>query len=189
MTGDFNGFIVIGALWFVLTLITRAKGKLPRPGQPGTPDYPRPTPLPSRPDPTQQEGIRLQRVLGDLRRALEEAAQTASPSDAPFAGRESRTPIESLERRPEIRKLEGEGEREAVDFDDEAAGIEALRIQAAAERNEGRRPGAKQPVPKVRQEPADNTRTPGYSARQLRDAVVWREILDPPLALRNEREG
>jgi hypothetical protein len=187
MTGDINGFIVIGALWFVLTLITRAKGKLPRPGQPGTPDYPRPTPLPSRPDPTQQEGIRLQRVLGDLRRALEEAAQTASPSDAPVAGGEPRNRIESLERGREIRSLERE--REAVDFDDEAAGVEAQRIQAAAERNEGRKPGAKQPTATVRQEPADNTRTPGYSAKQLRDAVVWREILDPPLALRNEREG
>ena len=84
MTGEINGFLVIGALWFVLTLITRAKGSI-RPRQPGPPSYPRPTPLPSRPDPTQQEGIRLQRVLGDLRRALEEAAQAGSPSGEPMA--------------------------------------------------------------------------------------------------------
>ncbi|MFL5459439.1 MAG: hypothetical protein ACJ8AY_02045 [Gemmatimonadales bacterium] len=185
MTGEINGFLVIGALWFVLTLITRAKGSA-RPRQPGPSSYPRPTPLPSQPDPTQQEGFRLQMVLGDLRRALEEAAQAASPSGAPAAERKPRRRIESLE--PEIRNLEGEGEREAVDFDDEAAGIEARRIQAAVERDEGRKSGAKQAAAKVRQEPADNTRTPGYSARQLRDAVVWREILGPPLALRNERE-
>src|SRR3954470_6402780 len=104
MTGEFNGFLVIGALWFVLTLITRVKGSL-RPRQPGPSSYPRPTPLPSRADPTQQEGFRLQMVLGDLRRALEEAAQTASPSDAPVAGAEPRDRIDSLGRGREIRSL------------------------------------------------------------------------------------
>jgi len=180
MTGEFNGFLVIGALWFVLTLITRAKGKLSRSPQPGPPTYPRPTPLPPRPDPTQQEGLRLQTVLGDLRRALEEAAQASAPSGEPRS--------ESLEMDPEDRSLEGEREREPVDLDDEAAGIEAQRIQAAAARNAGRKSEAKQPAAPV-QQPADHTSARGYSARQLRDAMVWREILDPPLSLRKEREG
>ncbi len=184
MTGDINGFLVIGALWFVLTLITKAKGSI-RSRQPGPPSYPRPTPLPSRQDPTQQEGIRLQRVLGDLRRALEEAAQAGAPSGETMP--RPRQAGESLEL-SEVQSLEGEGEREPVDLDDEAAGIEARRIQAAADRNAGRKPEAKQPAPLVRQEPADHTSAPRYSARQLREAVVWREILDPPLALRNERE-
>ena len=185
MTGDINGFLVIGALWFVLTLITKAKGSI-RSRQPGPPSYPRPTPLPSRQDPTQQEGVRLQMVLGELRRALEEAAQAGSPSGETMA--RPRQAGESLEL-SEVQSLEGEGEREPVDLDDEAAGIEARRIQAAADRNAGRKPEAKQPAPLVRQEPADHTSAPRYSARQLREAVVWREILDPPLALRNEREG
>ncbi len=185
MTGDINGFLVIGALWFVLTLITKAKGSI-RSRQPGPPSYPRPTPLPSRQDPTQQEGVRLQMVLGELRRALEEAAQAGSPSGETRA--RPRQAGESLEL-SEVQSLEGEGEREPVDLDDEAAGIEARRIQAAADRNAGRKPEAKQPAPLVRQEPADHTSAPRYSARQLREAVVWREILDPPLALRNEREG
>ncbi|HSJ76079.1 MAG TPA: hypothetical protein VK899_07860 [Gemmatimonadales bacterium] len=183
MTGDINGFLVIGALWFVLTLITRAKGST-RPRRPGPPNYPRPTPLPSRQDPTQQEGVRLQRRLGDLRRALEEAAQASSPSGEPMA-RSRQAGFESLET-SEVRSLEGEGEREPVDLDDEAAGIEARRIQAAAERNAGRKSEAKQPASPVRQEPADHTRTAGYSARQLRDAVVWREILGPPVSTREE---
>jgi hypothetical protein len=186
MTGDINGFLVIGALWFVLTLITKAKGStLPR--RPAPPSYPRPTPLPSRQDPTQQEGVRLQRMLGDLRRALEEAAQAGSPSGETMArprqaGSEAQEPSE-------VRSLEGEGEREPVDLDDEAAGIEARRIQAAADRDAGRKSEAKRPAALVRQEPADHTSAPRYSARQLRDAVVWREILDPPLGLRDEREG
>ena len=185
MTGDINGFLVIGALWFVLTLITKAKGSI-RSRQPGPPSYPRPTPLPSRQDPTQQEGVRLQMVLGELRRALEEAAQAGSPSGETMA--RPRQAGESLDL-SEVQSLEGEGEREPVDLDDEAAGIEARRIQAAADRNAGRKPEAKQPAPLVRQEPADHTSAPRYSARQLREAVVWWEILDPPLALRNEREG
>ncbi len=184
MTGEINGFLVIGALWFVLTLITRAKGSI-RPRQPGPPSYPRPTPLPSRQDPTQQEGVRLQRMLGDLRRALEEAAQTSSPSDEPVA-RPRQARSKSLES-SEVQSLEGE--REPVDLDDEAAGIEARRIQAAIERNAGRKPEAQRPVALVRQEPADHTSAPRYSARQLRDAVVWREILGSPLGLRDEGEG
>jgi hypothetical protein len=184
MTGDINGFLVIGALWFVLTLITRAKGST-RPRRPGPPSYPRPTPLPSRPDPTQQEGVRLQRMLGDLRRALEEAAQASSTADELTTNpRQARS--QSLEAF-EVQSLERE--REPVDLDDEAAGIEARRIQAAIERNAGRKPEGQRPAALVRQEPADHTSVPRYTARQLRDAVVWREILDPPLALRNEREG
>ncbi len=41
---------------------------------------------------------------------------------------------------------------------------------------------------RIRQEPADKTATKGYTARQLRDAVVWREILGPPVSLRGEGE-
>jgi hypothetical protein len=125
-------------------------------------------------------------MLGDLRRALEEAAQTSSTADEPVA-RPRQARSKSLEP-SEIRSLEGE--REPVDLDDEAAGIEAQRIQAAIERNAGRKPEAKQPTAaSIGQEPADHTSAPRYTARQLRDAVVWREILDPPLGLRNEREG
>ena len=125
-------------------------------------------------------------VLGELRRALEEAAQAGSPSGDTMA--RPRQAGESLEL-SEVQSLEGEGEREPVDLDDEAAGIEARRIQAAADRNAGRKSETKRPAALVRQEPADHTSAPRYSARQLRDAVVWREILDPPLGLRNEREG
>ena len=193
MTGELNGFLIIGALWFLLTLITRAKGKSSRPRQPGPSGYPGPKPLPSQPDPTQQEGFRLQMVLGELRRALEEAAQTASPSDGPVARREQWQPAESLEGGAEVRSLEGEvrrEERQVVDRDDEAAGIEAGRIQAAEARDAGRSGQRKgKPAEVLQPAPADHTATRRYTPQQLRDAVVWREILDPPLALRNEREG
>ena len=171
MTGDINGFLVIGALWFVLTLITRAKGSI-RPRQPGPSSYPRPTPLPSRQDPTQQEGVRLQMVLGELRRALEVAAQTGSPSGETMA-RPRQSGSESLES-SEVQSLEGEGEREPVDLDDEAVGIEARRIQAAADRNAGRKSEAKRPAALVRQEPADHTSAPRYSARRRSPSILCR---------------
>ena len=34
----------------------------------------------------------------------------------------------------------------------------------------------------IRQEPADHTATRGYTPEELRRAVVWREILGPPVS-------
>ncbi|MBA3344021.1 MAG: hypothetical protein H0T44_01770, partial [Gemmatimonadales bacterium] len=39
---------------------------------------------------------------------------------------------------------------------------------------------------RIRQEPADHTAVRRYSAQQMRDAFVWREILGPPVS---ERPG
>ena len=36
--------------------------------------------------------------------------------------------------------------------------------------------------------PADKTATRGYTLQQLRKAVVWREILGPPVSMRGEGE-
>ena len=38
---------------------------------------------------------------------------------------------------------------------------------------------------RIRQEPADHTATAGFSPQRLRQAVIWREILGPPLGLRD----
>ena len=40
----------------------------------------------------------------------------------------------------------------------------------------------------IRQQPADNTRTRIYTAQQLRDAILWRDILEPPVNLRSESD-
>jgi hypothetical protein len=72
-----------------------------------------------------------------------------------------------------------------VDRDDEAADIEAQRIQAAADRDSA---PAKPHVTidqRVSQQPADHTATGAYSVQQLRDAMIWREILSPPVSLRD----
>jgi hypothetical protein len=75
-----------------------------------------------------------------------------------------------------------------VDLDDEAAEVEAQRIQAAETRNAPRsssvQPAAAQ---QVIQQPADHTATRAYTVQQLRQAMIWREILDPPVSLRDRR--
>jgi hypothetical protein len=76
-----------------------------------------------------------------------------------------------------------------VDRDDEAEGIEARRIQAAAARDVARSPADHTKFDeRIRKEPAEHTAARGYTAKQLRDAMVWREILSPPVSLRREGE-
>ena len=177
MSGDLNGFVVLGVLWFLVSILTRGKLKSPRPPQPLPRRKPPQTSLPTGLDRTQREGVRLEVVLRQLGRALEEAAQTEAPRSEPAE-------VSSLEQ--EVRREV----RQPVDLEDEAITIEARRIEAAVARNTGQAaaPQAK-PEQRPAQQPADHTRAVGYTARQLRDAVVWREILDPPLSLRGERGG
>jgi len=85
-----------------------------------------------------------------------------------------------------------EGERAVVDQDDEAERLEQKRM-AAAEANQRALTDADHEAfeQRIRQEPADKTATRGYTTRQLRQAMVWREILGPPVSLRGDdpREG
>jgi hypothetical protein len=186
---EFNGLLVLAVLWFLLNLITKAGRKSQTPRDPTLPEPVRPRPLPTSPDATQQEGSRLEQMLRQLERSLEEVAQTDHPMRIPLPPAEEVEDRESLEVEPEVRSLEGEVHREArrlVDQDDEAADIETRRIQAAASRD-----AALTKVDhaafdqRIRQEPADHTASRTYTTQQLRDAMVWREILGPPVSLRD----
>jgi hypothetical protein len=96
---------------------------------------------------------------------------------------------ETLEVGPTVESLETEvrrPERARVDQDDEAERVIARRAAAAAARSG--------PVTRadhdafdrrIRQEPADHTAVRALTPQQLRDAVVWREILGPPVSERD----
>jgi len=186
---ELQGLIIFAAVWFIVGLLGKAGKKEQRPPTVPRP-RPRPTPLPHGMDPTQQEGSRLELVLRQVQRALEEAAEQPripAPSrpryEEPEEGR-------SLEVEPEVTSLEGPVSRmgrRLVDQDDEAEQIVAGRLKAAAARD-----AASSPVDhsafdeRIRQQPADHTATRGYSPKQLRDAMIWREILGPPVSLRDE---
>jgi hypothetical protein len=189
---EFNGLILLAALWFLLSLISKAQRK-PQQGQRPRPHEPmRPRPLPTNPDATQVEGSRLELVLRELQRSLEQGS-LPDWAEEPVAPEQHPAEAESLEVEPEVTSLEGEVRREArrrVDQDDEAADIEVRRIQAAAARDTGTARRARTAVDeRIRQEPADHTAARTYTPQQLRDAVVWREILGPPVGLRGGEEG
>ena len=188
---EFNGVLVMALLWVVLSLIGSARRKSPGPPRSQLPERPPHPPLPGRPDATQKEGGRLELVLRELQRSLEEAAQPAHLPSRPLPPLEEVDERASLEVDPQVVSLEGEVHREArrrVDHDDEAGNIEAGRIQAAAARDSAYTKADHAAFDqRIRKEPADHTAVPGYTTRQLRDAMVWREILGPPVSLREDR--
>ena len=195
-----------GILWVALNLLRRKTGSS---GPGARPPTSRPQPRPhavrlppsTGADPTQREGARLEDLLRDLGRTLEKASGPRGKASGP-RGRPASAPLppaEEAEERatlesnsPEDRSLEEEvrrPERKVVDTDEEAEAIAARRI-AAAEANARPLAAANHEAfdARIRQEPADATATGGNSMRRLRNAVVWREILGPPVSLREGDE-
>jgi len=206
---DLGPALLIGFAWLVVNAIRKAGSKPP--GTPGTPQR-RPPGTPSRPasrvqtgarpkalppvtgvDATQREGSRLEDLLRELGRTLEQGSGPVGRApDRRLPPAEDVEERESLEVNPEVRSLERDPGRQAraeVDQDDEAERIVARRIAAAEAQDKPRTKADHRAFDaRIRQEPADKTATRGYTARQLRDAVVWREILGPPVSLRGEGE-
>lgn len=80
--------------------------------------------------------------------------------------------------------------RERVDLDEESAEVARRRREAVARREAGRT-AADHPAfdARIRQEPADVTAVavpPPRSYPDLRQALIWREILSPPKSLRDD---
>ena len=203
--------ILLGVTWLVANAVRKA-GSRPSGGD-RTPGAPRPpTRQPNRPpitrlparlpadatkvkvtaplDPTQREGARLEQLLRQLGRTLEDAAgPVGRRPDRPLPAAEDQEETESLEVTPVVRSLETEGDRGAraeVDQDDEAESIVARRLRAAESHLTPRsRADHRAFDAKIRQQPADKTAVAPTAARRLRNAVVWREILGPPVSLRD----
>jgi hypothetical protein len=216
---DLGPAVLLGLMWVVVNAIRKA-GRTP-PGKGGPPERPRSPSIPRsrtpgsstppsrapgpattvrRPpataggDPTQREGLRLEELLRELGRTLDQASGPAGrPPDRRLPSAEEQEETGSLEVTPEVRSLEttgGRPERAVVDQDDEAEQVIARRLKAAAANSEGlTRADHMKFDSRIREEPADKTATTGYTARQLRNAVVWREILGPPVSMRGEEEG
>jgi hypothetical protein len=179
---DFDAVLVLGALWFIINLISGLKRKSQPPAEPPARDPVRPVEW-SQPDATQREGSRLEQVLREFERALEQGKGPEYLEE----GVEER---ESLEVEPEVVTLEREvrrAPRREFTQDEGAEQLVARRITAAAVRDSARtKADHVQFDSQIRQEPADHTATRRYTAQELRHAVVWREILGPPASLRDE---
>jgi hypothetical protein len=203
---DIGTAVTLGFLWLLFSLFSSKKKyrEGPRPRAPqnrppadATPQPQLPLPLSppsggrvSHADPTRREGFRLESLLKELARTLDQssgplgrAPDVRLPSaEESEEGTSLETPVEVESRDvPMVRK-----ERLPVDQDDEAEQIAARRI-AAAEARSGPLTKADHFTfdQRIRQEPADHTGTTGFTAAKLRQAVVWKEILGPPLGLRD----
>jgi hypothetical protein len=132
-------------------------------------------------------------LLRELGRTLDQASGPAGRApDRRLPPAEEVEERESLETGAEAQSLEIDprrGERAVVDQDDEAEQVIARRL-AAAEANAAPKTRADHVAfdARIRQEPADKPATRAITAKQLRDAVVWREILGPPVSMRGEEE-
>ena len=142
-------------------------------------------------DATQREGLLLEMAKGNFVRALEEARRQSRVEAADLSTYDGTEEGESLEREPEVISLEEAVRRPGRSVYTQDAGAEELvqqRIAAAASRDTTLTKADHQMFDqRIRQEPADKTATGGYTAKQLRDAIVWREILGPPVSERDQR--
>ncbi len=187
MTGDFGGLLFVALIWAFFKLVSRSREDAsPPPAR--RPPPPRTLGI----DPTQQEGRALERLLRELERTVNQGASgpAGHPGGRPLPPAEEVEDREVLEVAPKGESLEREprrAERARVDQDDEAERVIAHRAASAAARSGGQTAADHRKFDQtIRQEPADHTATRRLTPRQLRDAVVWREILGPPVS---ERDG
>jgi hypothetical protein len=196
---DFGGLVVLGIAWLLFSLLGRARGESgtrPRTG-PQVPQ-PRTSPPtardPSQGDATQREGSRLEQFLRELERNLDPAAgaQQRTPARLPVPPLHDDEDVEergSLEVPERVVSLEAEVRRAPrAEYDQDSGAEELVRRRiAAAEARSGplRRTDHKAFDARIRQEPADHTAVRRYTPAQLRGAIVWREILGPPVSERD----
>jgi hypothetical protein len=211
---DLGPLLLLGLMWLVVSAIRKAgttppTGKRPpdpqrppvtrsqlpggRPpsARPGTSVSPRASSSPPTVvlDPTQREGARLEQLLRQLGRTLEEAAgPVGRPADRALPSAEEQEEGASLEVAPEVQSLETDAarpSRQVVDQDDDAEQIVARRLQAAKAYGAPRtRADHRAFDERIRQEAADKTAVAASRARRLQQGVIWREILGPPVSLR-----
>ncbi len=190
---DFGGLLVLGAVWLLFNLLGRARGDArarPRPA-------PRlPEPRTNAGDPTQHEGSRLEQLLRQLERNLEqaEAGQGLPPlrlPTPPLPDDEDVEDRESLEEPERVVSLETEVNRPPrVEYSQDSSAEELVRRRIASGQA---RSGAltkadhKKFDTRIREEPADHTAVRRYTPAQLRNAIVWREILGPPVSERDPK--
>jgi hypothetical protein len=129
-------------------------------------------------------------VLREFERALDQAGPTGRRASFPLPDAEEVEERESLETEPEVVSLERDvrrAPRQEFTQDADVEKLVARRITAAVARDAARTKADHIIFDsQIRQEPADHTATRRYTLPELRRAVMWREILGPPISLRGE---
>jgi hypothetical protein len=204
---EITPLFVLLVVWWLFGLLTSGKrGKQRRDQRRTRPGASAPAPLPPAraegADPTQQEGSKLERILREFERALEETSQQREPTaDAEpswdageeweVKGAESRS-LEQFE--PEVRSMEDDfhrPEREVVVLGGDQDALQAGRVAYAENRNraltaadhqrfDARIRAPQAPVPSVEADAPPDARL-----LRLRQAIIWREVLGPPIAMQD----
>ena len=193
--------IVFGLMWLVFSALRKAGStpsnrnspRRPPGGPPTSGAPPRALPPATRTDATQREALRLEDLLRELGRTLDQGSgPLGRPADRALPPAEEVEERESLEVSPEVRSLESVArrpEREVVDLDDEAERVAARRIAETEAQSTGLTKADHQAFDaRIRREAPDRATAGVYGTRRLREAIIWREILGPPVSLRDEAD-
>ena len=193
------GFVIIVAIaWMVLNTVREAMKQLPGGKRSDGPGGPLARPGTGRkrfeiPESFADTSPGLRELLDAIEGAKaraegapvrQRAPQVPQRPPAPEAGLEG-APSEVFEDAGPVRRR-----RERVDLDEASAEVARRRREAVARREAGRT-AADHPAfdARIRQEPADATAVavpPPRSYPDLRQALIWREILSPPKSLRDD---
>ena len=205
-----EGLVALAVVYFVLNLVQRAKraaGKRedastapPRQSAPRQRSRVSVTAA-GRTDPTQATAQRLERFLRHMQ-GLQEVEEEPKPvpamarapatklpqKDRGPMGRQSRVSLPSAKEVEERTSLEAQGERQPFDHDESAEAVVKRRIEEVEKRDyETAAEGHSAFDQRIKSEAADQTRVvPRFTMQQMRDAFVWREILGPPVGMRDE---
>jgi hypothetical protein len=199
--------LVLLLVWWVFSLLTsgkrgqqRRQQRRPLPRQRPQVPAPGPAPAPAGEGGTQREGGRLEQILREFERAMEEAQQQRQPGPDADPGWETSEDwdaqaeeAQSLEDyEPQTRSMEEDfhrPEREVIVADAEAEAVHQRRLawvedrDRAGPRQDHRRVGERIGDPQV--EEAGPGPVVSDRIRRLRQGIVWRELLGPPVALRD----
>lgn len=182
-------------LFVVVSLIQRAAQ---RPGGRPPPKGRRPARLPGQEPPAlpAEQPQTLRDLFAEVRRQMEEAQRQADRErgvevleDEALDDVEER---ESLEVEPVVESLEvapARAERPVVDLDAQADAVIRRRLKWAEDASRGRTVGTHQAFDARIRRPAPPKPVVRSRARELRQMVIWRELLDRPVALREGRSA
>ena len=172
---DFGGLFFLALMWAVFKLVSKSRESPTRPqGRPG---------LGPLEDPPQEEGRALRMLLKELERAAQR--QSGSPGRPPPRRLPPTREVDEAERVESLENAPVRGERVTVDQDEQAEQLVARRTAAALAREAGRaQPSQPRGDQRLGQAAAEQIAPRALTPQQLRDAIVWREILDPPLSER-----
>lgn len=208
---EISPLFVLLVVWWLFGLLTSGKrGKQRRDQQRRTrPGAPAPPPLPpiraEGGDPTQREGSKLEQMMREFERALEEVSQQRQPKAEPEPSWDSAEEweVQEAESRsledfePEVRSMEDDffrPEREVVVLGGDQDALQAGRVAYAENRNRALTAGDHQKFDariRAPQAPAASVTPdapPDARLLRLRQAMIWREVLGPPVGLHDREQ-